>query len=324
MPPRRSSKSSASRKRQDAKLTKRMDQFMAIDFAVFTNYTNITDIIQSEFAATNPGERLTNDQLFERQEEYFDKVSDLNSWRKDGALAELKFIEEHEMEQHETKGPDIPLAVEVSQFDRLINVLRRWLKYRSLAFILFANVTCISPQQNIEPNESQAKPYKKEWNLKQTPTAIQQQFLDMDYDQFVRDTNIDDLIRRDHRIKYPDVEIMPRDTLERCQMYSYKSLDKLNKWHKSIFKDLKVIRPVDMDDERPQRKKRPSTDHNVISDIKSVSQFVFTYGLFYRIGVLSYQINGNIVSKVRTSSRRSRYIQNALSSLNILFLVYYY
>lgn len=109
----------------------------------------------------------------------------------------------------------------------------------------------------------------------------------MDFAQFVRDTNIDELIRRDHRIKYPDVEIMPRETLERCQLYSYERLDRLNKWDKSIFKDLKVIRPVDMDCERRQRPKRPSADLSVISVINQETNLFLHTVFFYRIMVIS-------------------------------------
>lgn len=122
MPPRRSGAS----KRQDAELTKRMNQFMAMDFDIFSRYTNVTDIIEREFTAANPGERLTDDQLFERQEEYFAKVSDLNSWRKNGALSELVIIDEREMEQYETTVAEIPLDDEVSQYDWLFGVFRSY------------------------------------------------------------------------------------------------------------------------------------------------------------------------------------------------------
>lgn len=72
------------------------------------------------------------------------------------------------------------------------------------------------------------------------PTDYQQQFLDMTFDQFISQTNINDILNEGYLLRFPEADTIDRTNLQTCQKYAFEKLGRVRKWDRCFLKNLKL------------------------------------------------------------------------------------
>lgn len=94
--------------------------------------------------------------------------------------------------------------------------------------------------QGMSPNTTDPEPlYVKQRKIRGAPTEYQQHFLDMRFDQFISQTNINDILNEEYLMQYPKSDAIDMESLQTCQKYAFEKLGRVKKWDGCFLKYLK-------------------------------------------------------------------------------------